>query len=405
MMAKFLAAITLITSSRHAYGCSSDDDCSLNGLCGSNATCACFAPWGGDDCGVLNFLPAPTTGAFGDMPAPENITSWGGNAEYDQLSSKWHGYFTEIGGKECGLTQWRTHSTVVHAESATPEGPYARVAGAAPVLLHEAHNPQVLRLNDTHWYIFHIGNADANGTSAAACPGGVGPPVPPGKMPTTVHPIHESTTGPAGPFAPAKMAGKFGDSCNNPSPYRHTNGTFFLACTWSLRSAPSPRGPWTAAWSIAPKGASGHQGREWLGRFWEDVFIYVDARGHWHLLAHTYIKDQYPAQSISGHGFSRDGHHWNYSRTEPYSGAVVRADGSVKTYATMERPKLLFADPADPLRPTHLLNGASPVWDMGNATNPCGACETGACVKCKVSPGMDWTYTVARPLAPARGRT
>jgi hypothetical protein len=31
-------------------------------------------------------------------------------------------------------------------------------------------------------------------------------------------------------------------------------------------------------------------------------------------------------------------------------------------FATLERPKLLFADKADPLRPTHLLNGASPVW-------------------------------------------
>ena len=73
-------------------------------------------------------------------------------------------------------------------------------------------------------------------------------------------------------------------------------------------------------------------------------------------------------------------------------------DGSVKNYSTMERPKLLFADEGDPLRPTHLLNGASPVWDSGSS-NPCGACETGACVKCKVSPHLDWTYTVARPLA------
>lgn len=101
---------------------------------------------------------------------------------------------------------------------------------------------------------------------------------------------------------------------------------------------------------------------------------------------------------ISGHGYSRDGLHWTFSRTEPYTGAVQRADGTVKNYATMERPKLLFADPNDPTRPTHLLNGASPVWDA-DGKNACGACETAACVKCKVSPGMDWTYTVVRPLS------
>jgi hypothetical protein len=136
-----------------------------------------------------------------------------------------------------------------------------------------------------------------------------------------------------------------------------------------------------------------------MGRYWEDVFLWIDGRGHWHLLAHTYVDDPYPAQSISGHGYSRDGHHWTYSKTEPYSGAVQRADGTVKNYATMERPKLLFADPADPTRPTHLLNGASPVWDA-SSKNPCDVCgTTRACVKCKVTQGVDWTYTVVRPLS------
>ena len=153
--------------------------------------------------------------------------------------------------------------------------------------------------------------------------------------------------------------------------------------------------------------------RSFLCRIYIYIYIYIYAdvrvhcgnvvctsvgRGHWHILAHTYVNDPYPAQSISGHGYSRDGLHWTFSRTEPYTGAVQRADGTVKNYATMERPKLLFADPNDPTRPTHLLNGASPVWDA-DGKNACGACETAACVKCKVSPGMDWTYTVVRPLS------
>ena len=75
-------------------------------------------------------------------------------------------------------------------------------------------------------------------------------------------------------------------------------------------------------------------------------------------------------------------------------------------FATVERPKLLFTDSADPYRPTHLLNGACPYWD-GNASDPCDVC--GYCGACKVAatnPGnpynhghdVDWTYTLVRPL-------
>jgi hypothetical protein len=231
-----LALILAITRSNAA--CSDDEGCSLNGQCLANSTCACYLPWDGADCGLLQFQPAPIAGAYGDLPAPNNVTSWGGNAIYN--GSVWHGFFTEIGGASCGLIQWRTHSTVIHAVASAPEGPYTRQTGVGPVLQHEAHNPQAMRLNDTHWYIFHIGDGDAGG-GEAPCPGGIGPPKPSGKMPPTKHPIHVSTTGPAGPFFPVQMkAGSFGPSCNNPSPFAHPNGTIYLACTWSLRKAETP---------------------------------------------------------------------------------------------------------------------------------------------------------------------
>lgn len=83
------------------------------------------------------------------------------------------------------MAQWKTHSTVVHAVAAAPEGPYAKVG---PVLHHEAHNPQAVKLNDTHWYIFHIGDGDAGDGPKAPCPGGVGPLPPHKKMPVTTPP-------------------------------------------------------------------------------------------------------------------------------------------------------------------------------------------------------------------------
>ena len=388
----FTTLLHLTSAATPSAACTTDDDCSLNGKCVvASGSCDCYAPWGGSACGVLQFAAAPTVGAYGDGGAnASNVTSWGGKAVYEAATATWHGFFTEIAPSTCGLSTWRTHSTVVHAVATKPSGPYKR---SAVVLQHEAHNPAVLRLNATHYYIFHIGDGDSKKNSSN-CP--IQNPPAPHKMPPTKYPIHRSTTGPAGPFAPLQIPdGKNGfKGCNNPSPFQHPNGTLYLACTWSLRSAPRPEGPWSTEWTIAPKNAVG---RKWGGRYWEDVFIYVDARGHWHVLAHTYINDVGPALSISGHGYSRDGHHWTYSETEPYSSAVKRVDGSEKTYSTMERPKFLFADPADPLRPTHLFNGASPVWDAGS-TNPCGGCKLATCVKCKVTTGMDWTYTVVRPL-------
>ena len=92
---------------------------------------------------------------------------------------------------------------------------------------------------------------------------------------------------------------------------------------------------------------------------------------------------------------------WTYSPIEPYNNTVTRTDGTVDSFATMERPKFVYADPADPTKPTHLFNGVSPVWDASNRSNPCWQCggATSHCSACKVHKGVDWTYTLAQPLA------
>jgi hypothetical protein len=105
--------------------------------------------------------------------------------------------------------------------------------------------------------------------------------------------------------------------------------------------------------------------------------------------------EPYPSNPISAHAFSRDGLHWTFSAIEPYGNTVLHTNGSTQHFATMERPKFLFADPTAPTRPTHLINGVSPVWNTTGA-DPCGAC--GHCSACKVHIGRDWTYTLARGL-------
>jgi len=101
----------------------------------------------------------------------------------------------------------------------------------------------------------------------------------------------------------------------------------------------------------------------WHGRSWEDPFLYFDKRGNWHLLAHTYTQETYGqgGNPVSGHGFSTDGIRWHYAVEEPYNNTVAQSDGTSRTYSTVERPKLVFADAGNPHTPTHLFNGVSPV--------------------------------------------
>ena len=124
-------------------------------------------------------------------------------------------------------------------------------------------------------------------------------------------------------------------------------------------------------------------------KFWEDPTLWVDQRGHWHILSHCYVPHYNEGNDyVSGHLFSADGLTWSESSVQPYQHAVEYRDGSTQNFSTIERPKLVFDDATG--RPTHLFNGASPRW-------PCEPC--GGCTSCKVTAGTDWTYTIVRELA------
>ena len=98
--------------------------------------------------------------------------------------------------------------------------------------------------------------------------------------------IHTAAS-PEGPFTPVHVTPTPWSPCNNPAPAVHPNGTVYLACAWSLRRAPSPEGPWTPSWPIA----GAQTGRIWLGKSWEDPFLWFDKRGYWHILAHAYTME------------------------------------------------------------------------------------------------------------------
>ena len=364
--------------------CSTDLDCSLNGIC-DQGRCACDVPWSGSACELLMREPTRVAGGgvYGYAP---NITSWGGNAIQDVATGKWHLYVSEMAGLGCGLHVWGKQSTVVHATAQTVEGPYHK---AATVIRAEAHNPQAIVVNGS-WYIFHIGTG-VSSTPPTNCNETVGRAAREFSGVGTAggSTLHRSS-GPDGPFEPVSVAPT---GCNNPSPVVHPNGTLFLFCTWSIRASlsGSPEGPWGAPRKLSPPTTT--------ARHWEDPFLYFDARGHFHVLSHVWSALPFPSNSISGHAFSIDGHDWTFSPHEPYNNSITHADGSVQLFATLERPKLLFTDRTRPHTPTHLINGASSVWlDGPDPCAVCGPAEGVHCSHCKQQDGIDWTYTLMTPL-------
>ena len=76
-----------------AFACTTDLDCSLNGLCVSGR-CQCDTPWIGERCGLLDLRPGeagmhdvPLCAYHGDGP---NFTSWGGSVVFDDTDGRYH---------------------------------------------------------------------------------------------------------------------------------------------------------------------------------------------------------------------------------------------------------------------------------------------------------------------------
>lgn len=118
--------------------CSSDEHCSLNGIC-AVGKCICTASWTGHNCQHLALRPVPKIAGYGWNP---NVTSWGGSIYHNASDSRglYHLYVTEeTDGK--GLYSWISNSQIIHAVATTPFGPYRRkdVVSTPPTT-----NPQVL---------------------------------------------------------------------------------------------------------------------------------------------------------------------------------------------------------------------------------------------------------------------
>jgi hypothetical protein len=218
--------------------------------------------------------------------------------------------------------------------------------------------------------------------------------------------MHHSKS-PDGPWLPATgpspMHGANNDVCNMPDAAFHPNGTLFVICgNGALMSRVLDRkaNPWEAQW--APLVQLPPNDHAWAPQSgWEDPDLWFDRRGNFHILYHVYdMRNQSMERNdssnlYSGHAFSADGIEWSYSKTEPYSGTVRFTDGTSKTYATRERPHVIFDPKKDPnsTTPVGIITAVS-AQPVGPS---CDACPSGACSQCKAVPGWDWAYTVFEP--------
>ena len=153
--------------------CSTDEDCSLNGRCAASA-CACVAPWRGDDCGVLDVLPA--TAPDGALYRRANTSTWCASALRDDATGAWHA-IVSLFADSCGLDSWTVNSELVHVVSASgPAGPYVN---ETVIRLPFSHNPKVTRAPDGTFLVFHIGCGDNATHRYGPCANGVTPLPPP----------------------------------------------------------------------------------------------------------------------------------------------------------------------------------------------------------------------------------
>ena len=108
MMAQILF-FTIILRIGLSSSCTSDLECSLNGICQANH-CICDSPWSGSSCSILNQQTVRYPQGYGQFPI---LTSWGGSILTDSATGKHHLFVSTL-TNSCPLFYWQTNSRIDH---------------------------------------------------------------------------------------------------------------------------------------------------------------------------------------------------------------------------------------------------------------------------------------------------
>lgn len=277
--------------------CGSDADCSLNGVC-AGGVCSCDAPWSGVACAALAFAVTPA-GARNIYNTSDPRNTWGGPVAGPGPDGKYHAYIPLY---EAG-SLWHVETTL-HGVADAPTGPWD--FASRPNISSQRINPSFLAYPDgSGGRVYSLWTQGGLHTAGSL----------------------------DGPFLPASG----GNSGVNPAPV-FLNGAFYLTtqATREVVTAPAVTGPWAFFGNISHPATQDSTS--------EDPFLWIDKRGNWHILNHAYntSEDANCGEShVSTHFFSADGKNWSYS-DQPYGHTVSYDDGTQHTFATLERPNLLF---------------------------------------------------------------
>ncbi|KAL7930142.1 hypothetical protein V8C35DRAFT_313667 [Trichoderma chlorosporum] len=153
-MARLLFLLVGLLAGLSHQTCTTDEDCSLNGVCGKGNVCQCDPSWTGTDCGVLDIRPAKKNGGYN--LTPKGTSSWCSKIVQDPNESDLYHLFASEFTHGCGLDYWAPYSHIIRAESRTgPAGPYTFAAEVAPTF---AHNPTVVYSPaDKEYLLYYIG--------------------------------------------------------------------------------------------------------------------------------------------------------------------------------------------------------------------------------------------------------
>lgn len=330
--------------------CTSDLQCSLNGVC-TNGECICDRPWTGSSCGILAYATTPATGKS-LFPYPEKGNTWNGAIIRAPEDGLYHLYNPLYPKGELGGT-----TTMMHATSPNITGPYAW--GKYPDIILDT---SLGAFNGPKSVVFP--DPITNKTKFSLWLGGG---------------VYLADS-PNGPFERLKG---FAYPGSNPAPWWH-NGTFYFTNSPCQTVYSTPRLVAGAQWSV--HGKIDHTGvpEGWIP---EDSDLWVDLRGNFHIINHAYDPRQWEHCStsvLSSHFFSKDGAVWHFlpEAIQPYSHTVQYDDGTNHMFITIERPNV-FLDELGRLTHIHLAaDGVSGDAGCGNRTEhqhfghcPCDNCK------------------------------
>jgi hypothetical protein len=298
-------------------GCTSDVDCSLNGVC-STATgaCACDRPWSGPRCGTLAYAATTPAAARDLFPINRTHNTWNGPVVGPDRSGQFH-FYVPLYGNYTGIKSLFRVDTMLHGVADVITGPYVWERSAS---LPRGINPAALAFPA----------ADGSGrTMYTLWEGGILP-----------------SWSPAGPWNAS-----IGSTCGGNSAPAYHNGSFYCVSQHTLQLVSRPAlggaGGWETVSDINITDSSGASVRyaDAVANV-EDPFLWVDSRGSFHIINHRFVQTESTdcgRSTISSHVFSADGKRWHvWAGVEPYGHTVAYDDGSSVTFPTLERPNLHF---------------------------------------------------------------